>query len=199
MLAAVAACSSFDGAEPGPGEVAAEGGADTSLEDAIGSQDGGPEAALNANLLANAGFENGCAGWVSDYGATFTESDTARSGAKSCMVCEKDSSGFGILQITNLPVPGATYVAALWARANPDAAAAPLPKGIEAMLYVANVNNSRIQTGAATQAPALNDGWQRGSAQITDTSDGGRKLVLRIFAEEGPGCFLLDDVELARE
>ncbi len=69
------------------------------------------------NLLSNADFELGCAGWKTAFGF-ITESDVARNGTRSCKFCMDTNWEALLEQTVTAPVKkGETYAGEIWMRA----------------------------------------------------------------------------------
>ena len=70
-----------------------------------------PDAGAGVNLLSNADFELGCAGWKTTFGF-ITEGDVARNGTRSCKFCMDTNWETFLEQTVTVPVKkGETYFA----------------------------------------------------------------------------------------
>jgi len=130
------------------------------------SSDPEPDAGTSVNLLANADFELGCAGWKVEFGF-IAESEIARNGTRSCKFCMDTNWEAFLEQRVTVPVKsGDTYVGEIWMRA-----AGP-PASLVAAGFVGS--SLTISAGASedeTDGPPISSEWSRLTALLTVDND----------------------------
>jgi hypothetical protein len=181
----------------------ADGGNQGTTDGGDSGHDGSTQdGAIDANLLQNAGFEEGTTlcgpGWAF-YGATVTFSPIAHSGTRSCLICGGAIADgtFSFSQTVSRSLEAGTDVASWgWIRA-PEAGA---PARVLMTLSALHADGG----AQSFDSPYLNAGsnWYQleGSGELYGPATG---LTLT-FDGYGPGdggtvCFLLDDTAIVPE
>src|SRR5688572_13920343 len=146
------------------------------------------------NLLDNAGFEFGCAGWEASNNASAKAATPARSGSSACLVCSTGATSYSIGGTANHPSkPGEEYRMEAWLRAPPGMDASASMQGI-VQIYQPD---GFLEQGNPTTGFVPTNEWQALKAFIKVTQDGGNRVFVNILAA-GQTCFLIDDVLLYR-
>lgn len=193
-IAVVALSAACVGDDPKPGS-SSGGASDAGSDGSSSSSSGG---SVGANLLENAGFEDGCNGWSSSSG-NLTVDAVFHGGTKSCRVCTTGveaglylSRPFG-----GAPKVGEKYAASAWLRNAPSAGNAnSFTIGVRSL----DAGQSDVET-FSQQAPVLTSSWQEVTMSFEIQKPGAALLRLEIGAGEAPSgsCFLVDDVVVARK
>lgn len=175
--------------------------ADASSAERDGSSpasDGAPSEAGPTNLLSNADFELGCAGWSAYFG-NLSENGAARSGTGSCKFCmEGNWEAFAAQDIAMQVGANETYVAQVWLQ------------GVQspAELEDAGIRGGQTQIGTgADQSTGSNspipETWERMTAILTTTKASDTLSFAFRLEKAGDApvdniCVLLDDAILYR-
>jgi len=164
---------------------------------AIGADGSAPG---GANVLLNAGCEEGTSQWNAWQGTLSTVSP-GRSGAFACEVCTRTDvmgSTLDANQGTNdvsMPVVGSTWIASAWVRASPGTT------GAISWLSVREWEAfGSVIAGSGSPESTLSDTtWTL--LEVTHTVVGTNDFVLDAYVAQAgqPGdCFLIDDLSLAQ-
>lgn len=179
-LGAVVACSSFSASNDVPDGGGADAGA-------------GVE-----NLLSNGDFELGCAGWGANRAdlSPITAPSLVHGGKGACLVCATGTKS-ELFRALPTPAPsGAQFVASVWLREAPDAAAPPM---LTTHLNITTEPGTGLQEGTSTLTPHVDGEWRMASALIdVSVSDGGG-LVLYVTGTDPGNCYIIDDALLYRK
>jgi hypothetical protein len=189
---AIAACildaDGFTGGLPTQ-DAAAPTAPDASHAASNGTPDASDAAPSLPNLLNNSDFELGCAGWKTQN-TTAIESDVARSGVRSCLVCA--TAGDALFEQT-VPLPleaGAELVGEVWLRAAPKADASIAAE----LRLVGTATTDQYGPTATVGAPTTQ--WVRTSALLPlNRTITAARFDLHITSPAG-SCILVDDAAL---
>lgn len=195
VIAVAALSTACVGDDPKPSS-SSGGTSDAGSGDGGGSSSSG--GSVGANLLENAGFEDGCNGWSSSSG-NLTVDTVFHGGTKSCRVC---TTGAEAGLYLSRPFGGAAkvgekYAASAWLRNAPATGnASSFTIGVRSL----DAGQSDVET-FSQQAPVLTSSWQEVTMSFEIQKPGAALLRVEIGAGEAPAgsCFLVDDVVVARK
>jgi hypothetical protein len=139
------------------------------------------------NLLSNADFTLGCAGWEIVRGTT-ANSTIARSGTGACQICGTDSYLEFSQEVPLETVPGQRYYGEIWVRsAQPDGGPA-LGLGV-----VNELSGGGNEDPVVTTGPASTTTWTQVTALLTVHTTGVGVTLLVSVADSQSHCLLVDD------
>jgi hypothetical protein len=167
----------------------------TDLSDLRGgsSDAGGGDGATTGNLVDNASFETGSGGcgpgW-SGYNQTLNFSNEARTGSRSCDVCQQGTGASYALEEDSIQLAPGNYYAEAWIE-TPSTSAAVLsgvvvyftPKGGSETPY----QGSQVTAGTT---------WTQSQLQFSVTSAGTAYIQVHVYNPPSGTCILVDDVSL---
>lgn len=192
-VACLVACSTYDEATPpaGPASDAATNDA-TALDGSADATDGG---ALPAGLISNGGFESStgatCApGWAPGNSVA-TVDTTARTGSRSCKVCN-NGSGDAFAIVAVLPYQPGQWVLTAHLRQPPAGTTAA-----GARVDIAYRTSDGVYAGGKRSDSSLGSDWTPAQASAT-SNDMTIATVAFEIGGTGPNgaCVLVDDVSV---
>jgi hypothetical protein len=201
-MATTVACSSFSSASEPTDAGFAEGGvAEGGVPDGQVAEDAAPETGVPPgakNLLLNADFEIGCAGWEA-MGAVLSSNTNpafAHSGKGSCLVCTSGAPGEVFVQ-TKADVPvGAVFYGGAFLRRAPDAGA---PPPIAVNINVADPTGAGLQQGPPAPTSILDETYAPTTAVVMVSASDAGALYLYFTTAEPGRCYFIDDAWLYRK
>jgi hypothetical protein len=153
------------------------------------SADGGP-----INLLTNPSFElgvGGCGPGWNGYGATYTRSNTARTGSYSCMACPTGTGSYQLTAISTVQVGPGSYYAEAWLRTPPGAAAVNAA-GTQVYFTADAAPNNYFQANMISPGST----WQVSGEAFLIDAGGNLSFDVHVYYPGDGGCILVDDVAL---
>jgi hypothetical protein len=166
----------------------------SSPNDAGGDGGNGGDGGTSGNLVGNSSFETGAGGcgpgW-SGYAQTLTFSTTARTGARSCDVCQQGAVSSYALEEDSIQLAAGNYYAEAWIE-TPSTSDAVL-SGVVVYFTPQGGSQTSFQGGQVTAGTS----WTQSQLQFTVDKPGTASIQVHVFSPPATGsCILVDDVSL---
>jgi len=145
---------------------------------------------VSRNLVSNAGFEDGMAGWHRSGKGLAVDSGVARSGTRSLRIDAADEDPGAVT--ARIPVsPGLAYRVEFWSKAQAQAGGNTCQVNVRAL----DADRNRLRTVKKMRVRQRAFDWQK-SATLLNPGDGARFLELEFTYWKSDGSRWYDDVNV---